>query len=375
MDWNAIRDEFPITKTYNYQNNAAVAPMCRRSALAVQTFLGEAVDHSCVRGSAYQEAERVRRLSASLLNATADEICFVKNTTEGLNFVSTGIAWNPGDNVVTTNVEFPANVHCWLALRKRGVTIRQVRERNGRIPLEEIVESIDENTRVVTISSVQYASGFRSDLASLGRECRSRGVWLCVDAIQSLGVLPVDVKAMHIDFLSADAHKWLCGPEGLGIFFIRKELLQEVAPVFVGWLGMEGAMDFEHGSRELQSTAKRYDTGAYNLMGIYALGGALDFLMEIGIENIWERVRKHTDMLCAGVQEKGYRVFSPREGVEASGIVSFVSDKRESAALQKQLFSEHRIVVSTRSGRLRSSPHLYNSEQEIEQLIAALPEG
>ena len=177
-----------------------------------------------------------------------------------------------------------------------------------------------------------------------------------MDAIQSLGVLPVDVKAMHIDFLSADAHKWLCGPEGLGIFFIRKELLQEVAPVFVGWLGMEGAMDFEHGSRELQSTAKRYDTGAYNLMGIYALGGALDFLMEIGIENIWERVRKHTDMLCAGVQEKGYRVFSPREGVEASGIVSFVSDKRESAALQKQLFSEHRIVVINQVWTLALEP-------------------
>ena len=187
MDWNAVRQEFPITQNYNYQNNAAVAPMCKRAVAASRQFLQEAMDHSCVRGVAYKEADRVRERSAELLNADQDEICFVKNTSEGLSFVANGLDWREGDNIVTSNVEFPANVYPWLSLESRNVRIKTVNEEDGRIPLEKLFDAIDSQTRLVAISSIQFASGFRADLAGLGEYCRQNGVLLCVDAIQSLG--------------------------------------------------------------------------------------------------------------------------------------------------------------------------------------------
>jgi cysteine desulfurase/selenocysteine lyase len=198
-------------------------------------------------------------------------------------------------------------------------------------------------------------------------------VLLCVDGIQSVGALPMDVRSMKIDFLSADGHKWMCGPEGLGIFFVRKEVQGYLKPSCVGWLCMKNANDFEHMQFEYLDSAKRYDSGAYNLMGIYALGGALDTLMEVGIETISSRLLRLTDQLVEGVRAKGYHVISSRERSEGSGIVSFVSDLHDPEKIRQHLLSEHRLVISVRSGRLRASPHVYNSEREIQQLVDLLP--
>ena len=373
MDWQTLRDEFPITRNYNFQNHAAVAPVSRRSAQAACVYLEQARDSAYLEGHFYRHADRVRAQIAQLINANADEVTFCKNTSDGLSMVANGLSWNSGDNIVTTNVEFAANMYPWMALRPRGVQVRTVFEEDGRIPLERIFESIDSRTRLVTISSVQFASGFRTDLATLGDYCQSKGVFLCVDVIQSLGAFPIDAKAMNIDFLAADGHKWLCAPEGIGIFFVRKEIQGHLRPTSIGWMSMKEPFNFNRYQFEFADSARRYDSGSYNLAGIYALGGAVELISELGVENISRRLLELTDRLVAGLRTKGYRVLSSRQPGEGSGIVSFFSDVHAPQPIQSHLQAEHRIVIAVRAGRLRSSPHVYNTEREIDQLVECLP--
>ncbi len=373
MDWNALREEFPITRNYNFMNHAAVAPLSRRAADAARRYLAHAEENAYLRGGFFKQVDRVRATVAQLINAQADEIAFIKNTSEGISFVANGLSWKNGDNVVITNAEFAANVYPWQALRTRGVQVRMVLEEDGRIPLERVLEAIDSRTRVVSISSVQYASGFRSDLATLGEYCQSKGVFLCVDAIQSLGAFPIDVHAMNIDFLAADGHKWLCAPEGAGLFYVRKELQGHLHPSTIGWLSMKDPFAFGKYQFEFQDSARRYESGSHNLPGVFALGGAVELVLEVGVENIARRLLALTDRLVAGVREKGYRVVSSRRPTESSGIVAFISDLHDHDHVQRHLEMEHRVVIAVRCGRLRASPYFYNTEKEVDQLIEALP--
>lgn len=373
MDVFEVREEFPITRNYNFMNHAAVAPISRRAAAAMQHYAEQVRDHAYIGGGFYRHAEKVRRAAARLLGALPEEITFVKNTSEGIAFVANGLKWNTGDNVVITNVEFPANVYPWMNLQACGVRVKMVREESGRIDLERIVEAIDSRTRVVSISAVQYASGFRTDLAALGEVCKSRGVLFCVDAIQALGVLPIDVHKMHIDFLSADGHKWLCGPEGCGIFFCDRELIGHLRPSTVGWMCMKNFEDYGNYQFEFHDDARRFDSGSYNIAGLYGLGAAIELLLEVGIERIASHVLALTDRLVAGLRDKGYRIISSRRPGEASGIVAFVSDIHDHDEIQRHLLNEHRIVIAVREKRLRASPHLYNTAEEIDQLVEHLP--
>jgi len=373
MDWNALREEFAITRNYNFQNHAGVAPLSRRCADAVRKYLQHCEESAYILGGFYKHADRVRAQIAHLINANPDEVTFCKNTSDGLSMVANGLSWQTGDNVVTTNAEFSANIYPWQALRPRGVEVRMVFEEDGRIPLERIFEAINSRTRVVAISSVQFASGYRTDLATLGEYCQSKGVFLCVDAIQSLGVFPIDVRAMNIDFLAADGHKWLCAPEGAGIFYVRDELQGHLRPTSVGWMSMRDGWNFDKYQFEFADSAKRYDSGSYNLAGVYALGGAIELIEEIGIEPISQRLLLLTDRLVRGLREKGYRVVSSRAPGEGSGIVAFLSDLHDPQQVQRHLQGEHRIVIAVRRGRLRASPHVYNTEAEIDQLVEALP--
>ncbi len=373
MDWNSIREQFPVTRNYNFQNHAAIAPVCRRAVEAMNQYGERASAYGYLGSKFYAHADHVRHQAAQLINANPDEVTFIKNTTEGINFVANGLSWNNGDNVVTTNVEFPSNMYPWLNLQSRGVQVRTVMEEAGRIPIERIIEAIDSRTRVVAISSVQYASGYRTDLATLGEFCVSKGVFLCVDAIQSLGAMPIDVKGMHIDFLAADAHKWMCGPEGIGIFYVAKEIQGHLRPSCVGWMSVKNVRKFDHYDLDFDDSIKRFDSGSYNLAGIYALGGSLDLLLEIGVDAICQRLLFLTDRLVDGLRDKGYRVYSSRERPEASSIVAFSSDTHDHDTVQRHLQSEHRLVIAVRRGKLRASPHFYNTEREIDQLIELLP--
>lgn len=373
MEISKIRKEFPITQNYNFQNHAAIAPISRRSADAARLYLKHAEENAYIKGGFYKHADRVRTQIAQLINADSEEVTFCKNTSEGLSMVANGLSWRSNDNIVTTNAEFSANIYPWQSLRSSGVDVKMVLEDDGRVPTDRIIEAIDNRTRLVAISSVQYSSGYRSDLATIGQYCQSKGVLLCVDAIQSLGVFPIDVNAMHIDFLSADGHKWLCAPEGTGIFYVRRELQGHLRPTTIGWMSMKEPTSFDKYQFEFADTAKRYDSGSYNLAGVYALGGAIELLQEIGIEEVSRRLLSLTDRLVDGVRNRGYRVISSRERGEASGIVSFFSDVHEPGQIQRHLQSEHRIVIAVRRGQLRASPHIYNTEAEIDQLIDALP--
>ncbi|NLX23540.1 MAG: aminotransferase class V-fold PLP-dependent enzyme [Phycisphaerae bacterium] len=373
MDMDEIRKLFPVTRNYNFLNHAAVAPLSKPAAEAVRKYVREGLDEAGLHAGFYQHAEHVRQVAAEFINAGPDEVTFVKNTTEGLGWVANGLDWTAGDNVVTTRVEFPANMYPWMGLEARGVQLKTVGEEDGRIPLERIVGAIDGRTKVVTISAVQYASGFRTDLAELGRICKEKGVLFCVDAIQMLGMLPLDVRAMQIDFLSADGHKWLCAPEGCGIFYCNRSLLARLQPVIAGWMCMKDARDYGNYLFEYVNTACRFDIGSYNIAGIYGLGASIEMFRDIGMDKVGAQVLMLTDRLVVGLSEKGYRVVSSRAPGEASGIVTFTSDRHDLAALRGQLESEHRVVTALREGRLRVSPHFYNTTGEIDQLVSLLP--
>lgn len=373
MDIRQVRALFPVTRHYNFLNHAGVAPISTRSAEAMRKYIDGLLETGGVGQDFYKRAERVRASAAKLIHSSADEVTFVKNTTEGIGWVAGGLDWKNGDNVVTTNVEFPANVYPWMALDDRGVELRMVAEQDGRAPVERIAEAIDDRTRVLTVSAVEYASGYRMDLTALGELCRERGVLFCVDAIQALGVLPIDVRSMQIDFLSADGHKWLCGPEGCGIFYCRRELLETLKPVIAGWLGMVNPLDFGNYQFEYQQTARRFDLGSYNLAGVFGLGAAIDLWLEVGVDQVSKHVLTLTDRLVERLRNKDYRIVSSRRVGEASGIVSFVSDVHDLAAMRDQLEKKERIVTAFREGRMRASPHAYNTTEEIDQLVDALP--
>jgi len=373
LDIDALRGEFAVTRNYNYLDHARRGPLSGRAAAAMRTYIEAAEHHAGVRGPLHEHAKQVRSQAAQLINADAEEIAFVKNTSEGISFVANGLNFSHGDNIVTTGVEFPANVFPWLNLRAHGVRLKMVPEDNGRIVVDRLIEAIDARTRVVAVSAVEFASGFRLDLAALGQVCQQKGVFLCVDAIQSLGCVPIDVRAMNIDFLAAAGHAWMLGPEGLGIFFCRRELLGHLRPSTLGWLSMKNPEQISRYEFELRDDARRFDSGSYNLAGIYGLGGSLHMLLEAGVPNIWSRVRQLTDRLVQGLRQKGYRVISPRGPGEESGIVSFISDVHDHCRIQKHLQSEYRTIISVCDGRLRASPHFYNTMDEIEQLLRCLP--
>ena len=373
MNLDEIRANFPITRNFNFQNHAAVAPLSAPAAAALMGYARELSESAYLKGTYYRAAERVRQAAAQLINASSDEVTFIKNTCEGINYVANGVQWLSGDNVVSTSMEFTANVYPWMNLASRGVTLKRVQEEDGRIPFDRIASAIDRRTRLVTVSAVQWSNGFRLDLTRLGELCKSKGVLFFVDAIQALGVHPIDVRGMNIDFLAADGHKWLCAPEGAGIFFCRRELVGHLHPTEIGYLSMKHGYDSAEVKIDFHDDARRFDSGVYNLAGICALGGSIQLLLDVGIDAIQKRIKHLTDLLIAGTRQKGWKIYSPRTATEWSGIVSFASDKHDMQALRSHLRNEFKIVIASRLGRLRASPHFYNSDDEIRQLIEALP--
>jgi selenocysteine lyase/cysteine desulfurase len=258
-----------------------------------------------------------------------------------------------------------------LHLRGRGVEVRQLEMDDGRLNLDALAKLCDARTRIVTLSWVGYASGWRIDLAAAAEIAHQRGAKLFVDAIQGLGVFPLDVQQTPIDFLSADGHKWLLGPEGAGIFYIRRELLELLRPTGIGWNSVVHAGDFTNRELVLRPTAARYEGGSWNMPGIIGLGASLELLLDYGIENIRRRVLELTDLLCDRLAGQGAVIRSHRQGEHRSGIVSFELPGRDPFALRKQCL-DRGVVLSCRAGRLRASPHAYGDEADIERLIEAL---
>ncbi len=360
----SYRHEFPIVETIVYLDHAGVAPIPLRVIREVDKFLEEAAGKAVMNYENWMErVEKVRALSAKLVGSEKDEIAFIKNTSHGISIVTGGLGWKRGDNVLVFEKEFPSNVYPWLDLKRKGVEVRFIPLREGRIFLDDIEGLIDGRTRLVSMSSVQSLNGFMIDLKELGALCRRKGALFFVDAIQSLGVVPMDVKEYGVDFLAADGHKWLLAPEGTGIFYCSTAHAQELNPNLIGWKSVESDYDFENIDFTLKKNALRFEEGSFNVMGITALGAALDLLFEIGIERIGERVHHLGDLIMDEAEKRGYRLRTPRGREERGGIVSFAGEF-DPAALKRKL-RESDIIVNNRGGALRMAPHFYNTEQEI----------
>jgi cysteine desulfurase/selenocysteine lyase len=373
-------DAFPVLKHWTFLNHAGVCPLPRAAADALAKYAREAADGAYLSTSWFADIERLRLATAELINAHRDEVAFVKNTSEGLSIVANGIDWQWGDRVVTTNVEYPANVYPWMEqVRARGVKLVQVEEHtdeNGRraVPLDRLLEEISHpKTKIVTLSHVEFASGQRHDLAKIGAACRANNKLFCVDAIQSVGVLPIDVQKMSIDYLSADGHKWMLGPEGAGIFYCRRELLERTRPVMIGWMNVVDAQNYGKYDYTLRADAGRFECGTYNVPGLLALKASIDLLKQARVGAVAQRVRELTDLLIELLQKKGYRVLSPRDKWQWSGIVSFASPTHDHAKLVVALRKEHQVEIAVREGRLRASPHFYNTEAQMARFVEALP--
>jgi selenocysteine lyase/cysteine desulfurase len=373
VNWARTRSFFPVTAELAYLNHAGVAPVSTRVEEAVRRYLAEATRRGAFDyARAYDaEVERVRGRAALLLGASPAEVAFVKNTTEGLGLVAAGLDWRPGDQVVTCDLEYPSNVYPWWSLADRGVETLMLRAEGGRLPLDRVADALQGGrARLLALSSVEFGSGMRHDLEALGRLCNDRGVLFCVDAIQSLGCLPLDVERCRIDFLAADGHKWLLSVEGCGIFYCARRALELVRPRVVGWRSVVDNTDFDTYHTELQPGAGRFEEGTPNTGGIFALGAAIDLLLEIGVEAIGRRVLELTDRLVAGLAARGAECLSPR-GAEASGIVSFrLPDEPVGRTVAR--LRARRVFVVARRGGVRASPHFYNDEDEIDRLLAAL---
>ena len=367
LDWEDLRRFFPVTQKYIYLNHAGVSPLSTQVQSSMEAFLKEATENGYTNPEMWVETiESCRQSAARLINANPDEIAFVKNTTQGIILTANGINWQVGDNVVTTNVEFPSNIYPWWNLERHGVETRLVQEMNKRILVEDIIAKIDSRTRVVTISHVEFASGYRNDITTIGEICRDKGILFFVDAIQALGAFEVDVKKQHIDFLSADGHKWLLGPEGAAIYYCAKNKLNQLTNTNIGWASVVDDLSFSEYNLTQKPSARRFEEGSYNTVGIFGLNAAITLLLEIGIPNIERRILDLTQCLIKNLYDQGYEILSPVENeLERSGIVIFRSRKFSSDMLF-ELFHQSGVSCAKRGGGIRLSPHFYNSEAEID---------
>ena len=376
LDLLRLRDEeFPVTRECVYLNHAGIGPLSQQAATRM-TMMAETVSRSGDRlwSDRMEEAGRVRGLAARLLGAReSHEVAFVENTSTALSLVAEGLDWQAGDNVVGAVLEFPSNVYPWMGLASRGVEYRQVEERDGRIDPDEILARIDSRTRMLALSWVQYASGFRSDLARLGRACRERGVLFVVDVIQGLGALPLDVEADFVDVAAASAHKWLLGPEGIGLLYVSDRVVERLRPARSGWRSMRDPFQWTDFDLTWSEGAGRFESGTLNAYGIVALGGSLEVLLRVGAEEIEPRVLALAGLAARGLKDLGFTVVSSRRRGETSGIVTAVPPGRTAQDLIKPL-DERGIVVAARAGRLRIAPHFYNTADEIERCLAELAE-
>ena len=371
MNLENIRKEFPVTSEIIFFDHARVAPLPKRVQQVVTAFIDDATRFGTAHYETWVlELERTRKKFAELINANRDEIAFVKNTSEGISIVANGFDWQMGDNVVIPDIEFPANVYPWWNLKQRGVETRMVKSVEGRVLFDELVKHVDNRTRVISISSVECNSGFRSNLNRLGTFCKEKGILFFVDAIQSLGVLPLDVKKDHIDFLSADGHKWMLSVEGLGGFYISKNVVDRIRPTTMGWGNVVNAENFMDYDFTLQKDAKKFEEGTPNTISIHAFGAALGLLLETGIDNIEKRVISVGNYIIAELNRRNIKIYSSTLLNERSGNISFILDKDVSKLYSFML--ENKVKLTVRDGLVRFSPHFYNNEDEVLQVFDIL---
>ena len=364
--------EFPLTDELIYLNHAAVAPWPKRTSDAVIAF----AEQNSRFGSHFyldwlkKESELRRQLQVLLNAPSAEDIALVKNTSEALSFVAYGLPWQAGDNIVSSNEEFPSNRLPWQSLADRGVEFRQADLNNADTPEDALFALVDGQTRLLTISSIQFASGLRMDLPRIGEFCKQRGILFCVDAIQSLGAVQFDAQACQADFVMADGHKWLFGPEGLGVFYSSAEARDRLKLTQYGWHMMKDIHNYENVPWEIHPGARRFECGSPNMLGIHALSASLSLLLETGMANVEASVIERSDYLKAAIAAHPQLVLlSGHQSRLKSGIVVFKHQSHDNQALYQHL-QQNGVVCALRGGGIRFSPHFYNTFAELDRALA-----
>ena len=373
MDRNWLRDEFPITRDQAYLNNAASTPMNVRGIRAVTEYMEDRAALGAGANAKWSgRTAGVRDKLARLVGGRSSDIALTGGTSHGLSLVAGGFDWRPGDEVVIVAPDFTANVYPWLRLAERGVTARIVeRGADGSFTVDDVAARVTDRTRLVAVTTVDFSTGFYADITGIGELCRDRGVFFGVDAIQGLGVIPLDAPALGVDFLACGAHKWLMGNRGGGFLYIAPPLRERVRPVLYGWDSVRDpeAYALEH---ELRDDAGKYQPGALPYMVMAALETGLDMLFELGVERIRERVLFLTDRVMQGVDSLGWPVLGVRQVERRSGIVAF--RPRGDPEELRAFLAARNVAVSVRRGAIRVSPHFYNDESDVDRLQQALCE-
>ncbi|MEC7565138.1 MAG: aminotransferase class V-fold PLP-dependent enzyme [Planctomycetota bacterium] len=371
-----MRQQMPVSVKQAYFDHAAVAPLCGPAAVAMAHWVQQA---SCEGDLVWPEwarqVEQTRQLAANLLGADKHEMAFVPNTSTGINIVAQGFPWQTGDNMITLGNEFPANQYPWMNLADRGVELRVVPVDGVEPDIGKLLDTCDARTRLISVSWVSYCTGYRFNLVDIIEEAHRRGVLVFVDAIQGLGVFPLSVEKLDIDFLAADGHKWMLGPEGAGLFFSKREHLDLLRPELVGWNSVQRPFDFDHIHWEPRPTAARFEGGSSNMAGLTGLGASLNFLSDLGLTStespLAEQVLDYIDMARHELEAIGAECFGPTDRIHQSGILSFDFPGQELPSVRQRCM-EQGVVLSLRAGRLRISPHAYNNRQDLDRLLNVL---
>jgi selenocysteine lyase/cysteine desulfurase len=370
-----IRGLFPAATRHTYLNSAAVSPMPTISADAVFSQLRDVSENGTLNYAGWIATKnRARTLIAAMLKAEPEQIAFMRNTADGFSTVAAGIDWKSGDNIVTFEKEFPSNFYPWRRVRDDlGVELRTCPERGGRIDLDEFTGLIDARTKLVSISAVQFASGFRADIERIGRVARAHDALFAVDFIQALGTTPFDLPAQFVDIGAGGSHKWLCSPEGCGILYLSDRARERLRPTLVGWISVETPWDFDDYEQDFKPNALAWESGTGGAALFYGLEQSLKLLTETGPDRIEKHLAGLTDNLCDRLRSKDYELISSRAPDERSQIVCIKHrGGLTSGEIAKRLEAEN-IIVSPRGDRLRIAPHFFNNETDIDRLVANLP--
>jgi cysteine desulfurase/selenocysteine lyase len=367
-----LRAQMPVAAKWAYFDHAAVAPITLAASMAIRKWHDQTLHEGDTCWPEWSRlSEATRDSAARLIGAERDEIALVPNTTWGIGLVAEGLDWRSGDNVVTLADEFPSNAYPWLNLATRGVETRRVPTDNGRLNVDDLAAACDARTRIVSVSWVGYAVGYRHEVDRIVEIAHDRGALMLLDAIQGVGALPFDVRKTPVDFLSADGHKWMLGPEGAGMAYIRREHLDKLRPLGVGWHSVKHATDYTRIELDFKASASRYEGGSQNMVGMIGFGASVDVLLELGSEAVAAAILDITDVACERLSAIGANVVSDRRPEHRSGIVAFELAGRDPLAVKKHCLTRG-VVLSCRAGRLRIAPHAYNNEEDVDRLIEAL---
>lgn len=368
--------EFPVTRDQVYLAHAGDCPLPQRVAKAISNYAQQATtgdQEALIFPGALHEG---RKLAARLLNCEEEEVAFVGPTSLGLSFIASGLKFRRGDNILVYHDDYPSNVYPWMALAGQGIEVRLLNTRGlGVIRPRDVMGQVDEQTRLVALASCHFVSGFRLEHAAIGQQLRARKILFCLDAIQTLGAFPTTVE--HVDFLAADAHKWLLGPCGAGVLYVRRELQERLNPPIYGWHNVRCPNFVAQEQIVHRSGAKKFEAGSQNLLGLVGLKAGMELILELGVENIAAELLRKRAWLLPALQAKGYTVLNAEAAPEnASGIVTFTRPETDLPALHQKLLDAH-IVTSLRADRsgrryIRFSPHFYNTDAELQRVLEIL---